>query len=454
MRRGLWGVLFGVATVACASERAAISPSSARAPIARTTSSALAPTASAPSASDAPEVGGHPPGWADAAEVSKFALTLPIARDPYFALPGQTERITVSGDKVLLWDVVVDNISAVRKGHSLRRLDGLYHAVRSVTRDWEKSNPGKSGSVPGVAVLQLDANLETRIVKCVFQTAAFAGYPVFGISARRTPSEGRIGVLIAGAFRGHGLPVRSPQPTLIVDVERRGISLLRAADSSEVPTLDVHLPLPESADQRAEFARAIASEWREHGIHHERSDPEYDQAIIRIADDLPLRVLIATLDDVLETQREFPSQEAGTGFLTTRVYSVTVAIGPPGGKVAELDPTADPVRGRLPPETVQEILRSHYDELQACYEAGRVHAPRLTGRVDVRFVIEMDGRVSSASSLPQTNLRDRNTVACIVDAYKRFVFPIPFGVGRVTVDYANEFSPGVIKDAALTSGEH
>jgi hypothetical protein len=59
--------------------------------------------------------------------------------------------------------------------------------------------------------------------------------------------------------------------------------------------------------------------------------------------------------------------------------------------------------------------------------------PKLAGKVDVRFVIERDGRVSQPS-LNGNTLPDCDVTKCIVEAYRKFAFPKPDG-GIVTVVY-------------------
>jgi TonB family protein len=103
-------------------------------------------------------------------------------------------------------------------------------------------------------------------------------------------------------------------------------------------------------------------------------------------------------------------------------------------------PTELGTTGRLPPDTVQAILRSHYGIFRKCYEAGLARNPKLKGRVTVRFVIDRDGRVS-LSDLVKSTLGDEATTSCVVDGYRRLRFPKPDG-GVVTVVYPVHFSPG------------
>lgn len=120
---------------------------------------------------------------------------------------------------------------------------------------------------------------------------------------------------------------------------------------------------------------------------------------------------------------------------------------PPGrGKAA-------PATGRLPPETLQQVIRSHFGEFRACYEMGLRDDPHLEGRVTIRFVIGRDGRVAAVgtpkvqpSNLDWTSserappMPDPLVVSCVADAFAHLVFPRPEG-GIVTVVYPILFSP-------------
>jgi TonB family protein len=97
--------------------------------------------------------------------------------------------------------------------------------------------------------------------------------------------------------------------------------------------------------------------------------------------------------------------------------------------------------GRLPPEVIQKTIREHYDLFRKCYEAGLGRDRNLCGRVQVRFVIDEDGRVPSVQVNEGTNLTDCEAVQCIKKRYLELQFPKPEG-GIVTVVYPIMFEPG------------
>ena len=99
------------------------------------------------------------------------------------------------------------------------------------------------------------------------------------------------------------------------------------------------------------------------------------------------------------------------------------------------------VNGRLPPESVQRVVRSNFGRIRACYEDALLRSPQLEGRVSVKFVIARNGAVSAAEIGENTTLADAKASACIVAQYKQMAFPEPEG-GIVTVVYPVVFSRG------------
>jgi hypothetical protein len=97
------------------------------------------------------------------------------------------------------------------------------------------------------------------------------------------------------------------------------------------------------------------------------------------------------------------------------------------------------ISGRLPPETIQRIVRQNFGRFRACYEDGLRASPNLAGRVTVRFVIGRDGAVSSAADGGSDLSPGVNS--CVVRAFYGLSFPQPEG-GVVTVTYPISFSPG------------
>jgi hypothetical protein len=101
--------------------------------------------------------------------------------------------------------------------------------------------------------------------------------------------------------------------------------------------------------------------------------------------------------------------------------------------------THDP-EGRIAPEVIQNIVRSHFGEYRTCYEEGLKRSAKLQGRVTVKFIIGLDGTTQMTAD-EGSDLPDPQVVQCVVAGFAKLSFPPPQG-GYVTVVYPIEFAPG------------
>jgi hypothetical protein len=99
------------------------------------------------------------------------------------------------------------------------------------------------------------------------------------------------------------------------------------------------------------------------------------------------------------------------------------------------------VEGSLDKEQVREVVRKHIGDVRACYNEGLLEDPELEGRVIVDFVIGEKGKVVESAIDDRTDLPDRKTSRCIVDAVSSWKFPAP-AEGEVVVTYPFALSPG------------
>ncbi len=79
------------------------------------------------------------------------------------------------------------------------------------------------------------------------------------------------------------------------------------------------------------------------------------------------------------------------------------------------------VIGRMPPETIQLVVRQNAGRFRACYNEGLLRNPKLRGRVSTLIKLNPDGQVvesrDNGSELP-----DAQVVSCIVHAFEALTF--------------------------------
>lgn len=135
-----------------------------------------------------------------------------------------------------------------------------------------------------------------------------------------------------------------------------------------------------------------------------------------------------------------------------------------GSGAAAKDPAK--VRGRLPPEVIQKVVRADFGAMKRCYEEALGRDPTVKGKVTTKFVIARDGTVAAAADVhdaPPTAIPgvppdvvedlvamhgtdeprfpDKKVTDCVVSRFKALTFPPPEG-GVVTVVYPIVFNPG------------
>jgi hypothetical protein len=77
------------------------------------------------------------------------------------------------------------NTRAVEEADRLQRIDELFNILKAKRELWKQTHPGKE--FPGVVVLQVDQNVRAVVVKSVFQTSAFAGFPNVSFMVNNIP---------------------------------------------------------------------------------------------------------------------------------------------------------------------------------------------------------------------------------------------------------------------------
>ncbi|MCA9643687.1 MAG: biopolymer transporter ExbD [Polyangiaceae bacterium] len=83
--------------------------------------------------------------------------------------------VAITGTQILVDGNAAGNTRAIEEANRLQRIDELFQILKAKRDLWKQLNPGQE--FPGVAILQVDRKVPALVVKSVFQTAAYAGYP-------------------------------------------------------------------------------------------------------------------------------------------------------------------------------------------------------------------------------------------------------------------------------------
>jgi len=87
----------------------------------------------------------------------------------------EAPMVAITGTQILVDGTAAGNTRAIEEANRLQRVDELFNVLKNKRELWKQINPGKE--FPGVVILQVDRKVQALVVKSVFQTAAFAGYP-------------------------------------------------------------------------------------------------------------------------------------------------------------------------------------------------------------------------------------------------------------------------------------
>jgi biopolymer transport protein ExbD len=100
----------------------------------------------------------------------------------------EAPMVAITGAQILVDGIPAGNTRAIEEANRLQRVDELFNVLKSKRELWKQINPGKP--FPGVCVLQVDKRVTALVVKSVFQTAAFAGYPQVSFMTKRLGKPG------------------------------------------------------------------------------------------------------------------------------------------------------------------------------------------------------------------------------------------------------------------------
>ena len=128
--------------------------------------------------------------------LSSFSASGEISIDKNVKLPKaenvddviEAPMVAVNGNQILVDGVQAGSTRSVEELGRLQKIDELFNVLKQKRELWKQVQPNKP--FPGVCILQVDQNVPALVVKSVFQTAAFAGYPNVSFMVGKIPKSG------------------------------------------------------------------------------------------------------------------------------------------------------------------------------------------------------------------------------------------------------------------------
>ena len=128
--------------------------------------------------------------------LASFSATGELPIDKNVKLPNadnvldmvEAPMVAITGTQILVDGTPAGNTRAIEEANRLQRVDELFNILKNKRELWSSLNPGKP--FPGVCILQVDRRVPALVVKSVFQTAAYAGFPNISFEVGRLGQTG------------------------------------------------------------------------------------------------------------------------------------------------------------------------------------------------------------------------------------------------------------------------
>jgi biopolymer transport protein ExbD len=114
-------------------------------------------------------------------------ITLPAAENVEAVI--DAPMVAVNGNQVLVDGQLAGSTRAIEDLGRMQKVDELFDLLKRKRELWKSFHPNKP--FPGVCILQVDENVPSLVVKSVFQTAAYAGYPNISFMVRKRGKAGK-----------------------------------------------------------------------------------------------------------------------------------------------------------------------------------------------------------------------------------------------------------------------
>jgi biopolymer transport protein ExbD len=128
--------------------------------------------------------------------LASFSATGELPVDKNVQLPSADNAIdmktapmvAITGTQILVDGIPAGSTRSIEEANRLQKIDELFNVLKAKRELWTQVNP--NAPFEGICVLQVDRRVSALVVKSVFQTAAYAGYPNVSFMVKKRASEG------------------------------------------------------------------------------------------------------------------------------------------------------------------------------------------------------------------------------------------------------------------------
>jgi biopolymer transport protein ExbD len=99
----------------------------------------------------------------------------------------EAPMVAITGTQILVDGVPAGSVRAIEDANRLQKVEQLFDILKAKRELWTQVHPGKA--FHGICILQVDVEVPALIVKSVFQTAAYAGFPNVSFMVKRRGGE-------------------------------------------------------------------------------------------------------------------------------------------------------------------------------------------------------------------------------------------------------------------------
>lgn len=309
----------------------------------------------------------------------------------------------------------------------------LFEKLKNNRESWKSFHPNKPFA--GKLKVEAEAAVGTDVGISALQTAAFAGYPNFDVTAGK--NKVAFGWLVPGPPDEQD----TNQAVFIERIEKNGYQV----GIHRGQRMGVRWPIS-LVDRATPPSFAEVGKWFDEHCKDEGGNPCLDRVRLR-AHQVPFSDTIASVQDVLALPI-FAKKKPGIALSFSCLLNNLMPHGPrfpfrprcPFGTATEgvRKAGAAKVEGELSPGAIQRVMRANFSRFRLCYQNALGSDPSLEGRVTLKFSIAEDGTVEEAEG--SGDIADDAVVSCSERAVMGLEFPKPTR-GAVKVEYPLVFTP-------------